>query len=161
LGNKMHEKFMKIAIEEAEKAFMLDEVPVGAVIVKDGQIIAKGHNLRETLKSATAHAEIIAINEACAKLNGWRLFDCDIYVTLEPCPMCAGALVNARIDRIIYGAADCKRGACGSLYNFVQDQRLNHNLEVVGGICELECKAVLQKFFRMKRKLVKITDADV
>ena len=153
---EMYEEFMKIAIEEAEKAFMLDEVPVGAVIVKNGKIIAKGHNLRETLKSATAHAEIIAINEACAKLNGWRLFGCDIYVTLEPCPMCAGALINARIDRIIYGATDFKRGACGSLYNFVQDPSLNHNPEVIGGICELECKAVLQKFFSLKRKLVKV-----
>lgn len=143
---------MRIAIEEAEKAFILDEVPVGAVIVKDGQILAKGHNLRETLKSATAHAEILAINEACTKLNGWRLFGCDMYVTLEPCPMCAGALVNARVDRIIYGAADYKRGACGSLYNFVQDQNLNHTLEVIAGICELECKTILQKFFSIKRK---------
>jgi tRNA(adenine34) deaminase len=147
----MHEKYMEIAIQEAKIAYLLDEVPVGAVIVKDGVVIARGHNLRETLRSATAHAEIIAINGACTKLNGWRLFGCDIYVTLEPCPMCAGALINARVDRIIFGALDHKRGACGSIYNIAKDARLNHRLEVIGGICEKECRELLQDFFTMKR----------
>ena len=149
----MHEIFMKIAIEEAKRALILDEVPVGAVIVKDGNVIAKGHNLRETLKDATAHAEIIAIGKACTKLNGWRLFGCDMYVTLEPCPMCAGALVNARVDRVIYGAKDIKRGACGSLYNIGSDDRLNHKLEIINGVCEEECKILLQEFFSKKRKI--------
>jgi tRNA(adenine34) deaminase len=147
----MHEKFMKIALQEAKIAYMLDEVPVGAVVVKDGEVIAKGHNLRETLKSATAHAEIIAINNACTRLNGWRLFGCDIYVTLEPCPMCAGALINSRLDRVIFGAMDHKRGACGSIYNITGDSRLNHRLEVIGGVCEEECRELLQKFFSVKR----------
>ena len=148
----MHEKYMRIAIEEAKRALLLDEVPVGAVIVKNGVVIAKGHNLRETLKSATAHAEIIAINNACAKLNGWRLFGCDMYVTLEPCPMCAGALVNARIDRIIFGTMDYKRGGCRSIYNITDDDRLNHKLEIVSGVCVEECKILLQEFFNLKRK---------
>lgn len=148
----MHEKFMKIAIGEAKKAFLLDEVPVGAVIVKDGKVIAKGHNLRETLRNATAHAEIVAINDACTKLNGWRLFGCDMYVTLEPCPMCAGALVNARIDKVIYGAEDIKRGACSSIYNITEDERLNHRLEVIGGVCEEECRKLMQDFFLLKRR---------
>lgn len=147
----MHEKFMKIAIEEARKALLLDEVPVGAIIVKNGIVIAKGHNLRETLRDATAHAEIIAIGNACTRLNGWRLFGCDIYVTLEPCPMCAGALVNARIDRVIFGAKDFKRGACGSLYNIANDNRLNHRLEIVEGVCAEESKMLLKKFFNKKR----------
>jgi tRNA(adenine34) deaminase len=147
----MREKFMKMAIDEAKRALFLKEVPVGAIIVKDGIVIAKGYNLRETLKSATAHAEIIAINKACSKLNGWRLFGCEMYVTLEPCPMCAGALVNSRIDKIIYGAGDLKRGACGSIYNIANDRRLNHTLEIEGGILEEECKRLLQDFFSKKR----------
>jgi tRNA(adenine34) deaminase len=113
----MYEDFMKIAFEEAEKSLLFDEVPVGAVIVKDNCIIAKAHNLRETLKSAAAHAEMLAIEEACRTLGGWRLIGCDMYVTLEPCPMCAGAAVNSRISRLIYGASDPKSGACGSVLN--------------------------------------------
>lgn len=148
----MHEEFMELAILEAKKALLLKEVPVGAVIVKDGIVIAHGHNLRETLRKATSHAEIIAIDEACTKLNGWRLFGCDMYVTLEPCPMCAGALVNARIDRLIYGATDYKRGACGSIYNIGDDERLNHRLEIVGGVLEEECLELLKNFFVEKRK---------
>lgn len=148
----MNEEFMKIAIEEAHKAFALDEVPVGAVIVKNDRIIAKGYNMRETLKRAAAHAEMLAIDHACEALGGWRLFGCDLYVTLEPCPMCAGALVNARIDKVIFGAYDYKRGACGSIYNIANDVQLNHRLEVVGGICEEECVRLMQDFFRRKRK---------
>lgn len=147
----MHENFMRLAIAEANKAFELDEVPVGAVIVKDGAVIASGYNRRETDKNAIAHAEIMAINEACERLGGWRLFGCEMYVTLEPCPMCAGALVNARLDRIIYGTADPKRGACGSLYNIAKDDRLNHTLEIVSGVCEPECRELLQRFFRHRR----------
>ncbi|KRQ86224.1 tRNA-specific adenosine deaminase [Caloramator mitchellensis] len=146
-----HEYFMKIAIEEAKKSFLLDEVPVGAVIVKDNKIIAKGHNARETLKNALAHAEIIAIDEACRSLGGWRLLDCTMYVTLEPCPMCAGALVNARIKTLVFGAKDYRSGACGSIYNIANDERLNHRIEVIGGILEDECRVLMQYFFRRKR----------
>ena len=148
----MKEEFMRMAIEEAKRALLLKEVPVGAIIVKDGIVIARGYNLRETLKASTAHAEIIAINKACTRLNGWRLFGCEMYVTLEPCPMCAGALVNSRIDKIIYGARDLKRGACGSIYNIANDGRLNHTLEIDGGVLEEECKELLQDFFISKRR---------
>lgn len=151
----MHEEYMKAAIDEARKAYAIGEVPVGAVIVKNNEIIARGHNLRETVKKATAHAEIIAMDEACLSLNGWRLFDCDLYVTLEPCPMCAGALVNARIDKVIFGAYDHKRGACGSVYNIVDDPKMNHRLDVVGGVCEKECIELLQAFFKEKRGVEK------
>lgn len=147
----MQERFMREALAEAEKAFALEEVPVGAVIVKNGEIIGRGHNLRETMKMATAHAELLAIEEACNRLQGWRLFDCELYVTLEPCPMCAGALVNARLDRVVFGAYDHKRGACGSIYNLAQDDKLNHRLDVVGGVCEEECVALLQQFFKKRR----------
>jgi tRNA(adenine34) deaminase len=148
----MYEYFMNFALEEAKIAYMLDEVPVGCVIVRDGNIIARGHNLRETLKEATAHAEILAIKEACRALGGWRLPNCEMYVTLEPCPMCAGALVNARIERVIFGAYDLKAGSCGSVYNIANDLRLNHRLEIIGGVLEDECRKLLQDFFKMKRK---------
>lgn len=148
----MYEEYMRAAIDEARKAFDKDEVPVGAVIVKNNEIIARGHNLRETVKKATAHAEIIAIDEACSFLKGWRLFGCDLYVTLEPCPMCAGALVNARIDRVIFGAYDHKRGACGSIYNITDNEKMNHRLDIVGGVCEKECVELLQVFFKKKRE---------
>ena len=143
---------MSMAIEEAKKAYILDEVPVGAVIVRNGNIIAKAHNLRETLKDALAHAEILAIREACRVLNGWRLIGCDIYVTLEPCPMCAGAMVNSRINRVIFGAYDPRAGACGSLYNIANDTKLNHRVEIVSGVLEDECKGLLQAFFKEKRR---------
>ncbi len=148
----MHEYYMSLALKEAERAFMLDEVPVGAVVVKNDIVISKGHNVRETIKSATGHAEITAIEEACRALGGWRLIDCDLYVTLEPCPMCAGAAVNARINRIIFGAYDQKAGACGSVYNIANDERLNHRMEVISGVLEEECRELLQEFFRKKRK---------
>ncbi len=144
--------FMELAIEEAKKAYILDEVPVGAVIVRDGRIIASAHNSREIMKDATSHAEIIAIREACRTLGGWRLMDCDMYVTLEPCPMCAGAMVNARIRRIVFGAFDLRAGACGSIMNIAEDSRLNHRIEVVSGVLEEECRKLLQDFFREKRK---------
>lgn len=148
----MDEYFMNLAIKEAKKAYILDEVPVGAVIVRDGRIIASAHNSREIMKDATSHAEIIAIREACRALGGWRLMDCDMYVTLEPCPMCAGAMVNARIRRIVFGAFDLRAGACGSIMNIAEDSRLNHRIEVVSGVLEEECRKLLQDFFREKRK---------
>ncbi|TDT51942.1 tRNA adenosine(34) deaminase TadA [Fonticella tunisiensis] len=150
--DNIHEYYMSMAIEEAKKAYILDEVPVGAVIVRNGNIIAKAHNLRETLKDALAHAEILAIREACRVLNGWRLIGCDIYVTLEPCPMCAGAMVNSRINRVIFGAYDPRAGACGSLYNIANDTKLNHRVEIVSGVLEDECKGLLQAFFKEKRR---------
>ena len=142
---------MKEALREAEKALQKNEVPVGAVIVRDGQIISRAHNLKETLKDPTAHAEILAIREACRILANWRLEGCHLYVTLEPCPMCAGAISQARIDRLIYGAMDLKTGACGSLFNLTGDLRLNHKVEVVAGIMEEECKLLLKTFFEDKR----------
>lgn len=148
----MHEYYMSLALQEARKAFILDEVPVGAVIVKDGIVISTNHNGRETMKNALAHAETIAIEEACRAVGGWRLLNCDLYVTLEPCPMCAGAAVNARINRIIFGAFDQKSGACGSVFNIANNDRLNHRIEVIPGVLEDECKGILQEFFKKKRK---------
>lgn len=148
----MHEYYMSLALQEARRAFILDEVPVGALIVKNGVVVSRGHNIRETIKSALGHAEINAIEEACKALGGWRLLDCDMYVTLEPCPMCAGAAVNARINRIIFGAYDQKAGACGSVYNIANDERLNHRIEVIPGMLEEECRELLQEFFKRKRK---------
>lgn len=148
----MDERYMKAAIEEAMKALEDNEVPIGAVIVKNDEIISRTHNLRETLKNATAHAEILAINDACRKLSSWRLLDCDMYVTLEPCPMCAGAAVNARIKRIAFGAYDIKAGACGSIMDITNNEKLNHRIEVVPGMLEDECRFMLQEFFKMKRQ---------
>ncbi|MCK6439173.1 MAG: tRNA adenosine(34) deaminase TadA [Planctomycetes bacterium] len=146
------EQFMKAALREALAAYERDEVPVGAVVVRDGRIIARGHNQRELLKDPTAHAEMIALTSAAEASESWRLDDCDLYVTLEPCPMCAGALVNARVRRLIYGATDPKAGACGSLFNLVQDRRLNHRMEMRAGVLEEDCSMLLREFFRAKRK---------
>ena len=143
--------FMNEAIKLAKKASSLGEVPIGAVIAKDGEIIAEGYNLRETAKLSTAHAEISAIDAACKKLGGWRLFGCTLYVTLEPCPMCAGAIVNSRIDRVVYGASDIRFGACGSLFN-INSYPLNHAFEITSGVCEEECRALLSDFFADLRK---------
>lgn len=142
---------MQIALEEARKAFECGEVPVGAVIVKGGEIIARDHNRRETLGDATAHAEILALREASRRIGGWRLTDTTVYVTLEPCPMCAGALVQARVNRLVYGADDPKAGAVCSLYNLVQDERLNHRMEVTAGVLAGECGDLLKNFFRLRR----------
>ena len=144
--------FMEEAIKEAKKAFEKDEPPVGAVIVKDGDIIARGHNLRESLQDPTAHAEMLAIRAAAARLGRWRLSDCVIYVTLEPCIMCAGAMVLARLERLVYGAHDPKAGAVGSLMNLVSDQRLNHQIEVTSGVLAAESGALLREFFSSRRK---------
>lgn len=148
------EDYMREALLLAKKAFDMGEVPVGAVAVWDGEIVGRGMNLRETDKNALRHAEIMAIDEACKKLGGWRLWKCDLYVTLEPCPMCAGAIINSRIKRVIYGAADKKAGSCGSLTNLFEIP-YNHKPELVSGVLEKECSALLSEFFvklREKRK---------
>ena len=142
-----HEYFMRHAIIEAGRAAEKDEVPVGAVIVYEDRIIARAHNQREMLNDPTAHAEMIAITQAAAYLENWRLTGTTIYVTLEPCAMCAGALVQSRVDTLVYGTVDKKAGACVSLMNLVQEPRFNHRLEVVPSILTNECKYLLQKFF--------------
>jgi len=144
--------FMKLAIEQAKIAEENGDVPIGAVIVFQDRIIARAYNQREQLQDPTAHAEIIALTQAAAALGSWRLNGCTIYVTLEPCPMCAGALVLARVDRLVYGCDDPKTGACKSLYNIVQDERLNHRLEVVAGVLAEDCSQQLQDFFQRRRE---------
>lgn len=146
----MTEQFMRQAIALAMQAEALGEVPVGAVVVKDGEVVGRGFNRRETGKNALAHAEIEAINEACRTLGGWRLFGCDLYVTLEPCPMCAGAIINARIDRVFFGASDPKAGSCGSLTDLFA-LPYNHRPQVVGGVLGDECSQLLTSFFRRLR----------
>lgn len=147
----MDERFMKEALAEARKAYDIGEVPVGAVVVHKGDVIARAHNLRETDKDPTAHAEILAMRLASEALGGWRLFGCELYVTIEPCPMCAGAAVNARIDRIVYGAADAKAGACHTLYEIPQDIRLNHRCEVQSGVLQEDCSELISAFFAERR----------
>lgn len=147
------EKFMKEALKEAKKAYEKLEVPVGAVIVKDGKIIARGHNLKETKKDTTRHAEIIAIEKASKKLGAWRLLDCEMYVTLEPCSMCAGAMINSRIKKLYIGAIDEKTGAVGSVLNLLEDYKFNHNIEVEKGILKEDCEKILKDFFKDLRKI--------
>lgn len=147
----IHEQYMRKAVEQAKIAEENGDVPIGAVIVYQNQVIGKAYNQREQLKDPTAHAEIIALTQAAAYLQSWRLTGCTMYVTLEPCPMCAGALVLARIDRLVYGCDDPKAGACGSLYDIVRDGRLNHRLEVTSGILAEECGRLLQEFFQHRR----------
>lgn len=143
-------KYMKIALSEAQSAFDNAEVPVGAVVVKDSKIIAAAHNLREREKMATAHAELLAIEEACRVLGTWRLSGCTLYVTLEPCPMCAGAIVNSRIDRVVFGASDSAAGCLGSVINF-NSYPFNHAFSIEGGVCEDESAQLLRMFFESKR----------
>jgi tRNA(adenine34) deaminase len=150
-SSKQDEKYMKLAIQQAQIAAENGDVPIGVVIVYKNQIIGKAYNQREQLNDPTAHAEIIALTQAASFMESWRLHDCTIYVTLEPCPMCAGALVLARIDRLVYGCDDPKTGACKSLYNIVQDERLNHRLEVAGGVLAGQCSKLLQEFFQRRR----------
>jgi tRNA(adenine34) deaminase len=145
-------QWMREAIAEARKAEAIAEVPIGAIIVKNGEIIGRGHNLRETNADPTAHAEMIAIKEASQTLEAWRLTDCELYVTLEPCPMCAGAILQSRIRRVIFGAHDPKAGCCGTLMNLLQDDRFNHITEVTSGVLEEECASLLTNFFRALRK---------
>ena len=154
------EEYMREALSLAEKAFELGEVPVGAVAVWEGRIVGRGMNLRETDKNALRHAEIMAIDEACKNLGGWRLWKCDLYVTLEPCPMCAGAIINSRVKRVIYGASDPKAGSCGSLANLFE-MPYNHKPEVVSGVLEKECSEILSRFFaRLREKRKKENPSD-
>ena len=148
---KDHTYYMERALELAREAFKLGEVPVGAVVVRDGEIIGEGYNLREREGSVIAHAEVIAIEQACKRLGTWRLSGCTLYVTMEPCPMCAGALVNSRIDRVVYGCKDAAAGCLGSVIDF-NSYPFNHSFETASGICSRECTELLQEFFRQKRK---------
>lgn len=142
---------MALALEEARKGMELGEIPVGAVLVKDGQILARAHNCKETAPDPTAHAEIVALRKGARVLGSWHLDGCTLYVTMEPCPMCAGAIVQARVDTLVYGATDLKGGAVESLMNLVQHPRLNHQVKVIAGIREEECKSLLKKFFQSRR----------
>jgi len=149
------QRWMELALHEASRAADLGEVPVGAVVVREGALVARGFNRREIDRDPLAHAEMLAIRDAASVLEGWRLIGCTMYVTLEPCAMCAGALVNSRFDRLVYGAADPKAGFCGSLGDLLRDSRLNHRLEVRGGVLEAACSKVLKEFFtglRAKRQ---------
>lgn len=148
----MEKKFMIMAYKQAEKAKEKDEVPIGAVIVKDGKVLSKGYNLVENTNKATAHAEIIAIEKACKKLKSWRLDGAEIYVTLEPCAMCAGAIANARIKKVYFGAYERKSGCAESKYPVLTDNGLNHSVEYEGGIMEEECASLIKKYFSEKRK---------
>jgi tRNA(adenine34) deaminase len=149
--NKKDQIYMKTAIEQAQIAEENGDVPIGAIIVYENQIIGRAYNQREQLQDPTAHAEIISLTQAAAFLESWRLHGCTMYVTLEPCPMCAGAMVLARIDRLVYGCDDPKTGAVKSLYNIVNDERLNHTINVTSGVLAEECSELLQQFFRRRR----------
>jgi tRNA(adenine34) deaminase len=151
----MEEKFMLEAIKEAKKAYKKLEVPVGAIIVKDGKIIAKAHNLKETKNDTTKHAEVLAIQRASKKLNSWRLIDCEMYITLEPCAMCAGAIINSRIKKVYIGAMDLKTGAAGSKLNLFEDFVFNHKVEIETGILKDKCEDILKKFFKELRDIKK------
>lgn len=148
----MDENYMREAIRQAKKAAKIGETPIGAVIVRDGEIISRGYNKRETKKNALLHAEIIAIDRACKKLGGWRLPGCELYVTLEPCPMCSGAIINSRIEKVYFGAYDKKAGCCGSAADLFVKGMFNHTPEISGGIMEDECSSLLTEFFKELRK---------
>ena len=151
----MEEMFMKEALKEAKKAYDKLEIPVGAVIVKDGKIIARAHNQKETKCDTTNHAEILAIQKASKKLNSWRLIDCEMYVTLEPCSMCAGAIINSRIKKVYIGTMDEKTGAVGSVFNLFNDYTFNHKVEYETGILKNECEEIIKRFFKELRKIKK------
>ena len=145
--------YMQLALCEARKAAALGEIPIGAVLVDKatGEVVAAAHNMRETWQDATAHAEVIVIRVACAKLKRWRLSGCTLYVTVEPCPMCSGAIVNSRIDRVVYGCPDAKAGGAESIFNIITNPNLNHEAEVTSGVCEEECAQVMKDFFKHRR----------
>ncbi len=143
--------FMRQALKEAQKAYDIDEVPIGAVVVKDGKIIASGHNKSITLKDCSAHAEIVALRKACKKLNNYRLNDCSVYVTIEPCTMCIGALIHARVKNLYFGAYDVKAGACGSVFD-INEKKLNHKINIKIGLLQQECAKILKEFFKQKRQ---------
>jgi tRNA(adenine34) deaminase len=147
------ESFMREALRQAQKAYEADEVPVGAVVVRAGKVIGRAYNQVELLKDATAHAEMLALTQAEAAVGDWRLIDCDLYVTKEPCVMCAGALIHVRIRRLIFGCADTRSGAAGGMINLLQHSALNHDCEITSGVLQNECAAILQDFFRQKRAL--------
>ncbi|HEV3137658.1 MAG TPA: tRNA adenosine(34) deaminase TadA [Pirellulales bacterium] len=151
----MHEHFMRMALQEADAALSENEVPVGAVIVHNERLIAAAHNQREQLRDPTAHAEMIAITQATEALGSWRLENCTLYATLEPCPMCAGAILQARIPTLVYGATDPKGGAVHTLYQLLSDPRLNHRVQIVGGVLAGSCAEILARFFQSQRKLGK------
>jgi tRNA(adenine34) deaminase len=151
----MHDHFMRIALEEAELALRENEVPVGAVIVHEGRIIARAHNQREQLHDPTAHAEMVAITQAAESRQSWRLDGCTLYVTLEPCPMCAGAILQARIPSLVYGATDPKAGAVDTLFHLLDDSRLNHRVESLAGVLAPACGEILSRFFQEQRRLGK------
>jgi tRNA(adenine34) deaminase len=146
-----HERFMRLAIAEAERALEHEDVPIGCVVVRDGEVIGAGHNERELCQDPTAHAEIIALRAASEAVGSWRVLDSTLYVTLEPCAMCAGAIVLARVPRVVYGCTDPKAGAAGSVLNVLADRRLNHRPEVVGGVLATECALLLRDFFAARR----------
>ncbi len=146
-----HDRFIRTALCEAEKAFEKNEAPIGAVAVKDGKILARAHNLRESKNDPLGHAEIYLLNNLAKKLKSWRMPGVTVYVTLEPCLMCMGALLQARVPRLVFGAMDPKAGACGSLYDLSQDKRLNHRIDVTPGVLSSECGAILSRFFRQMR----------
>ncbi|HCB92228.1 MAG TPA: tRNA-specific adenosine deaminase [Selenomonas sp.] len=147
------EHYMALALEEAQKAYDKGEIPIGAVLVDEsGTVVSRGHNMRETWQDATAHAEIIAIREACRLLNRWRLSGLTLFVTIEPCPMCAGALVMSRVDRVVYGSADSKAGASESLFNVTSNPALNHQLQVTAGVLQDECSDIMKRFFAERRR---------
>ena len=143
--------FMGLALDEARKAAALGEIPIGAVVAAAGEVIAAAHNMRESWQDATAHAEVIAIREACRKLGRWRLSGCTLYVTVEPCPMCSGAIVNGRVERVVYGCPDSKAGGAESIFNIIANPNLNHCAAVTGGVREEECAAVMKNFFKRRR----------
>ena len=151
-------KFMKEALKQAKKAEEILEVPVGAVIVKDNKIIARAYNQKETKNDSTKHAEIIAIQKACKKLDSWRLIDCEMYVTLEPCSMCAGAIIQSRLKKVYIGAMDEKTGSCGSVFNMFEDYKFNHHVETEYDVCKDECENILKEFFKKLRKLKSSND---
>lgn len=145
--------YMRLALEEAQKAYDLEEVPIGAVLVdSEGEVVARGHNMREVWHDATAHAEMIAIREACAKQERWRLSGLTLYVTIEPCPMCAGAIVMSRVDRVVYGSTDARAGACESVFNIPGNPTLNHRPVITAGVLQEECAGIMKRFFKMRRE---------
>ena len=157
----MQEKYMKLALKEAKKAYDKGEIPVGAVIVKGETVVAKAHNLKELKKDTTKHAEILAIQKASRKLESWRLEDCEMYVTLEPCSMCAGALIQSRIKKVYIGTMDYKTGACGSVLNLLNDFKFNHFVEIESGILKDECESILKNFFKDLRASKKVVNKNI
>ena len=148
---KTHEEYMQLALEEARKAAALGEIPIGAVLVHEGEVVARAHNMRETWQDGTAHAEIIVMQKGCKKLGRWRLSGCALYVTVEPCPMCSGAIVNSRIDTVVYGCPDVKAGGAESIFNIITNPNLNHTATVISGVCEEACAQVMKDFFKRRR----------